>query len=278
MKICNRCRTQLDDIADSCPKCGSKSFAPMTQMNNQQAVNNIYQQPQQNWQAQQQINQPIMQQQMHNGNMQSNMYQQPQQNWQQTHPNQMPQQGQGQFNPNPYAQQQQINQNINVIRPNMQPHTQSNVQQQQPAEPDPLAVPPKKGFLGLGKKEQKTPAIQNNVGQTQQNYGVTTNQGVYTPNQNQMGQPYGQQTPYGQNIPPVNVDPLQDNNTDMTVSDWIKTLLILLIPIYNLVFIIKGMNNVKYPMYKRNYFKAYLIYFLASLGISVVFALLLTLL
>ena len=265
MKVCSRCKQQLNDTDMSCPRCGSKSFMPMQ-------PNNMYQQsPQQNWQQ----GQPQqMQQSMNNMNQQQAWQNQPMQN--QPMQNQPGWNGQQQY-------QQQYNQNVNNQQPNiMRPNMQApgnNMGQPIPNEPDPLAMTAKNKKKLFGK--DKTP--QQQMAQ-QQIYGAPTQQG--NPNAINNQQTYNQQTynqqaygtpqqPYGQ---PNTVDPLQVNATDMTVSDWIKTMLIMLVPIYNLVFIVKGMNNVNYPMYKRNYFKAYLIYFLASFGISLIFALLVTLL
>ena len=272
MKVCSRCGAQLNDNADSCSRCGSRSFAPVGQtpqqnMNHQpMSQQNMYQQnwqqqtPQQGSMPQQNINQQSIQQQTWG--------QQPQMPGQQ-----------------PYIQRpQQPGQNPNVIRPNIpgqqvQSQYGVNNQQNMSDEPDPLAVPEKKGFLGKKDKKQKQPQQphQAQMGNNQTPYGVPGQQlnNMGMPNQNQQYNP--QQTPYGQNTP-NNVDPLQNNSTDMTAFDWIKTFILLLIPIYNLIMIIKGMNNSAYPLYRRNYFKAYLIYFLVSLGISTAFALIVTLL
>lgn len=62
---------------------------------------------------------------------------------------------------------------------------------------------------------------------------------------------------------------------DMTVVDWIKTLLIMLIPVVNIVVAILGIKNTSNPEYKKNYFKAFLIYYGVSMTISTLVAFLL---
>ena len=58
------------------------------------------------------------------------------------------------------------------------------------------------------------------------------------------------------------------SSSDSTVADWIKTLILMLIPIVNLIIAVSGMKNTSNPDYKRNYYKAFLIYYLAAFAIS----------
>lgn len=55
---------------------------------------------------------------------------------------------------------------------------------------------------------------------------------------------------------------------DMSVGDWIKTLLIMLIPIVNIVVAVLGMRSSSNPDYKRNYYKAFLIYYVVAFILS----------
>jgi hypothetical protein len=65
------------------------------------------------------------------------------------------------------------------------------------------------------------------------------------------------------------------DNTGMTVKDWIVTFLIMLIPVFNILYIIKNMTNNNNPSYKRNYFKAYLVYFIVAFIISLILSIVL---
>lgn len=62
-----------------------------------------------------------------------------------------------------------------------------------------------------------------------------------------------------------------------SVKDWVLTLIFLIIPIYNIVYIIKVIKSPTETMYKKNYIKAFLIYFAASCIISLIITLLLSL-
>lgn len=55
---------------------------------------------------------------------------------------------------------------------------------------------------------------------------------------------------------------------DMSVGDWIKTLLIMLVPIVNIIVAVLGIRNSSNPDYKKNYYKAFLIYYIAAFVLS----------
>lgn len=55
---------------------------------------------------------------------------------------------------------------------------------------------------------------------------------------------------------------------DMSVGDWIKTLLIMLIPIVNIIVAVLGIRNSSNPDYKKNYYKAFLIYYVVAFILS----------
>lgn len=55
---------------------------------------------------------------------------------------------------------------------------------------------------------------------------------------------------------------------DMSVGDWIKTLLIMLVPIVNIIVAVLGIRNSSNPDYKKNYYKAFLIYYVVAFVLS----------
>ena len=59
------------------------------------------------------------------------------------------------------------------------------------------------------------------------------------------------------------------NNIDMTIKDWIIQILLTAIPLVNIVILIMGMNNTAYPEYRRNFCKAFLIYYISATILSV---------
>ena len=67
-----------------------------------------------------------------------------------------------------------------------------------------------------------------------------------------------------------------DVQPDMNTQEWLQTLLILLIPIANIFYIIKGMNNPMYPPYRQNFLKAFGIYYGAAMLISIIVSIIIT--
>lgn len=61
---------------------------------------------------------------------------------------------------------------------------------------------------------------------------------------------------------------LTENAQEITVKDWLITLLFLLIPIYKYIYIITGMKNPKYSKDKQNFLKAFGLYYLITFGVS----------
>lgn len=55
---------------------------------------------------------------------------------------------------------------------------------------------------------------------------------------------------------------------NMSVGDWIKTLLIMLVPIVNIIVAVLGIRNSSNPDYKKNYYKAFLIYYIVAFVLS----------
>lgn len=64
-------------------------------------------------------------------------------------------------------------------------------------------------------------------------------------------------------------------SADMTMVDWLKTLLIMLVPIVNIIVAFLGMRNTSNPVYKRNYYKAFMIYYIVAFVLSILVAFLL---
>ena len=64
----------------------------------------------------------------------------------------------------------------------------------------------------------------------------------------------------------------EDSNIidNSSVKDWLLTLIFLIIPVYNIIFIIKSLKNTETPAYKRNYLKAFIIYFGVAFTISMI--------
>lgn len=62
----------------------------------------------------------------------------------------------------------------------------------------------------------------------------------------------------------------QSNIGNGTIKEWLLTLLQMIVPIWNIVFIIRTLINKDVPDFKKNYIKAFLIYFVAMTVISIV--------
>lgn len=111
---------------------------------------------------------------------------------------------------------------------------------------------PKKKKFGFGKKKQQTNP--NMVDPTMQGGYAQPNAPQQAP---QMGNSYG--TPYA------------PGNDVVTIKEWLFTFLKLMIPIYNIIFIIqswKGRNGVKESV--SNYIKAYLIIMAISFALVMI--------
>lgn len=57
-----------------------------------------------------------------------------------------------------------------------------------------------------------------------------------------------------------------------SVKDWILTLVFMIIPVWNILYIVKTLKSPETPDFKRNYLKAFLIYFAVAFGISLIFS------
>ena len=67
-----------------------------------------------------------------------------------------------------------------------------------------------------------------------------------------------------------------DVQPDMNVKEWIQTLVILAIPIINIVYIVKGMNNPMYTPYRQNFLKAFGIYYAVAFILSLILSAIIT--
>ena len=67
-----------------------------------------------------------------------------------------------------------------------------------------------------------------------------------------------------------------DVQPDMNVKEWIQTLIILVIPIVNIVYIVKGISNPMYPPYRQNFLKAFGIYYAVAFILSLIISAIIT--
>ena len=65
----------------------------------------------------------------------------------------------------------------------------------------------------------------------------------------------------------------QVGNDGSSTKDWLFTQLFMLIPIYNIIFIIKILTGADVPDYKKTYMKSFLIYGCAAMAVSLIFVL-----
>lgn len=236
MKQCVRCGKQVADNQQFCDNCGGTNFKPVVQQNRQQ-------------------------QQRQNMNRQGQQYQQHQQQ-------QMQQMQQ--------MQQQRQNMNGNIQRPNMNSNVQRPGQQrQQPARPNMNKGQTQQNQNGLNgqydsnsfvdtankqlKKVSKKEAQQREMKMLYAMKEAQERGEVF--DEEKYKEQHGWYVTTGANGKAV-------SSSDSTVADWIKTLILMLIPIVNLIIAVSGMKNTSNPDYKRNYYKAFLIYYLAAFAIS----------
>lgn len=239
MKQCTRCGLPLNDIEQYCSRCGGTSFRQVQPQGQQQSQLNNHMQGQQR---------PVMNQGQIQG--QFNRQQRPmqgqpiQQNRTQSNrPAQPNRPIQGQV---PVQNQQQYN--------NQNAEGMSNQHVNQFTDATVMKL--KK----MSKKEKQSKELELMYAMK-----AATERGEYF-DEEQFKQQHGWYVT-------DKVD--KQNSGDMTVIDWIKTLLIMLIPVVNIIVAILGIKNTSNPDYKKNYFKAFLIYYVVSITISILITLLL---
>lgn len=231
MKVCSRCGQQLNDNEEFCNRCGGTKFKIPGQPRPQQRQNM-------------------------NMNMNMNMGGMQGQNQQNMNMNMGGMQGQGQG-----QMQGQNQQNMNMQ--NMQ------MNMQQPSS--------KKLFKSRKEKKAEMEAEMAIMKQMKEQ-GLTGN-----PNQLNM---QNQQRPMQQNKPmqqnqqqQYNMQKQQMNNQnqftdnyssddEMSIQDWVILLVIMSVPVVNIVYILKNMNNYNISLTKRNFLKGYAAYFIVAIIIS----------
>lgn len=160
---------------------------------------------------------------------------------QQMRQQQRPMQGQGQQR----TQQPIQNQNMGFDNGYGQGQMQQDFGQNFDNNAFPDQPAPKKGLFGKKNKQPK-PNVQQAPNNTNNGF-----EAEFSTNN------------FGPTVQPI----IEDGSS---VADWIKTMLVFIIPIYGLLRYFKGMKDMTLPAYKRNYYKAFLIYFVACIVISLV--------
>lgn len=245
MKQCARCGQQLNDNEQFCNRCGGTNFKQVNIQGQPSRPANMQQQ--RPMQVNQNMNGMQQQRQMQ-GQMQQGMIQgQNQQNRQQVNrPNQpnRPMQGQMQQGQMQGAQQQ-VGQNF------------SNIDAQQSNQ---FNDAPVMKLRKMSKKEKQSKEMELMYAMK-----AATERGEYF-DEEMFKQQHGWYE---------DGTASSKNTGDMSVVDWIKTLLIMLVPIVNIVVAILGIKNAGNPDYKKNYYKAFLIYYLVAIVLSTLVAFLL---
>lgn len=242
MKICTRCGNVLPDEEEFCSRCGGRNFKAQVQQNSQG----------------QQMQRPQGQGQ----------------------PMQRPQQQQGQQMQRPQGQPMQRPQQ-QVVRPQGQ---QMPRPQQQMQRPQGQGQPVQRPQQQMQRPQQQVQTVQNqnmagNFGEQQFNSEmfpdtpVETKKGLFKksnkqPKQHKQQPQMQQQQQVNNNGFEPTMEPIIEDGSN--VGDWIKTLLIFIIPVYGLIKYFTGMKDMSQPAYKRNFYKAFLIYFVACIVVSLV--------
>lgn len=229
MKICTRCGNVLPDEEEFCSRCGGRNFKAQVQQNSQG----------------QQMQRPQGQGQ----------------------PMQRPQQQQGQQMQRPQGQGQPIQRpQQQVVRPQGQ---QMPRPQQQMQRPQGQGQPVQRPQQQMQRPQQQVQPVQNqnmagNFGEQQFNSEmfpdtpVETKKGLFKKSNKQPKQPKQQpqmQQQVNNNGFEPTMEPIIEDGSN--VGDWIKTLLIFIIPIYGLIKYFTGMKDMSQPAYKRNFYKAF---------------------
>lgn len=239
MLQCNRCRMQLPDGTERCTRCGGTVLTPIQSppqhQQNQQAVARNGNQPRQvqGYQAPrpnpgQRPQRPNMQQRQH-GQQGAQRPVNNGQNMQNTRQNVQGQQTQLNMHRQTMYQQQPINNNDTYFGDGFDTNFED-------------------GF------DENTNMFNSDVGQQ-----VQQNQQLQ---QNQHGQKNQKQNPKVSKIK-------QQSKDGSSMVDWIITMVLLLIPIVNIIYIVKVLSKKSTePDYKKNYIKAFLIYFIVMSVLS----------
>lgn len=167
------------------------------------------------------------------------------------------------YNPN-IGMQQNMNYNPNMgMQPNSNMGMQYGMNQQQYNGSKPL-------FKSHKQKKAEMQAEIEMMKQMQMQQQNQMNGGGAQPNQNiKPGQKQSVASLLQNNQ-------FSDVQPDMNVKEWIQTLVILAIPIINIVYIVKGMNNPMYTPYRQNFLKAFGIYYAVAFILSLILSAIIT--
>lgn len=265
MKQCMRCGSILQDADTSCQRCGSNKFKPVQQRQTAQPANMGAQG--QRRQAQGQMQAQVMQGQM---------------------------QGQGARTPQSQVMQgQRPNQNptptpMRPARPNIGGNNQSMAN---PAMNNMNNM--NSGAPGVGQVPNNQPYNmqeqgQNYNGQWGNNVAPDQSQGMAQPQQakakkslfKKKDKPAPTQPAdngYNQGMPDTNYNQGMNNGNmpnagydNATMVNWLITLLILMVPIVNIVWLIKTILSKTESNYKKTFAQAYLVYTVAAAILSII--------
>jgi len=165
--------------------------------------------------------------------------------------------------------QQNMQQNINYnmgAQPNMQQNMNYNMGMQQNMNYNPnIGMNPNPNIgMQYGMNQQQYSGSKMKMQQQKQMNGVAqTNQNI-KPGQKQSVASLLQNNQFS------------DVQPDMNVKEWIQTLIILVIPIVNIVYIVKGISNPMYPPYRQNFLKAFGIYYAVAFILSLIISAIIT--
>lgn len=246
MKQCIRCNMQLDDSVQSCPKCRGVQFRAVQQQINRPQTGVPQMRPNVG------VNQPVQQQVRPARPVQTQQVVRPQQGYVNN---------QNQMNQQPYTTQPQQGNVYNQQGQYGAVNRQNTAMTQQNAT--------------TGMRLRKVSGKEKKMREMELAYAMKAAQErgeIFDP------EVYKMQHGWYEEVPVNGMNGTNVNSSDMTVKDWIITLLIMLIPIVNLVIAFKGMSNINYPEYKKNYYKAFLIYYIASMALSIVLSLVINML
>lgn len=234
MLQCNRCRMMLPDDAQSCTRCGGTVLIPAQAQSQQQANN---------------VNTGSGQQGANNQNNQRR--QRPQAS--------RPQSSRPSMNQGTQSQK--------VTRHNQQ---NGNIGQQGQARQAPnqnRTMPNRQNANGQRPQSRQNIQYQDDfIGDEFYGSSDVDQFDTETQMQNQQGMQMQNQNPPSQANNKKNKVPSKDGSS---LVDWLITMVCLLIPVINIWYIVKSLSkNSNTPDYKKNYIKAFLIYFVVMSVIS----------
>ena len=170
---------------------------------------------------------------------------------------------------------QQVNRGQQA-RPNQRP-VQNGAKQVQQRPVQNGARPVQGGVKSNVAPKKVAPQAQGNARTPQANTGANTNPRAVSPQQKKRMQAQAN-APVQQAVEPQQNEFMEPAPEFITVKDWLILMIKLIVPIYNIITIVKIWKSSAITPIKSNYIKAYVIYFGITFGVSLVLALILTLL